>query len=456
MNLQNKKVLLVGLGLQGGGVSTVKWLVKQKAKVTVSDLKNKQQLVKSLRALSGLSAIYHFGRHPLTILKHQDLVVQNPAVPNNSKIIQTAEAKGIPIENEASLFFKFCPAPIVAITGSKGKSTTTSILGNIFKKYNFQAVVAGNIRDQIMLDVLPKIKTNTPVILELSSWQLEGLGRWRLSPQVSVVTNILPDHLNRYVGLKDYAQAKANIFLWQKKSDKVILNYDNPWTKKMASQAKSQIYWFSSKQPVTRGAYIFKGNIYYREENKKLDVLPISQIKLLGKHNLDNILAATATALACGVPLVKVRQGLKTFKGLHSRLELIAIKHKVAYYNDTTATNPDATIAGIKTFSRQRLVLIAGGMDKNVVYTKLANLIKKKVKQLILLPGSATDKLVAQLGRNYFYQRASSMREAVDLAKNYAKSSQVVLLSPAAASFGLFVNEWDRGEQFIKAVKSLK
>ncbi len=455
MLYRNQKVLLVGLGLQGGGVATVKWLIKQGAKVTVTDLKTSRQLNNSLIKLNRYPVKYLLGTNSVPSLKQFDLLIQNPAVPRDHPLIIKAKKLGLPIENEASLFFKNCPAPLIGITGSKGKSTATSLLGHIFKQYNSHSVVAGNIRDQIMLDVLPKIKVHTPVILELSSWHLEGLGRWRLSPSVSVVLNILSDHLDRYLNLKDYARAKANIWLWQHKQDKVILNYDNKWTRKMGQLAKSQVYWFSNRHQVERGSYLDHKTIYYCEGNKKEKVLPSTQIKLLGEHNLGNILAATTVALACKVPLSKVRQGLRTFRGLHSRLELIVRRHKISYYNDTTATTPEAAIAAVKIFPHRQVVLIAGGADKKLSYQALARLIKSRVNKLILLPGSATDKLVVSLGKDYVYQQASSMPEAVRLAQGVAKPNQVILLSPGAASFGLFVNEWDRGEQFIKAVKKL-
>ncbi len=455
MLLHNKKILLVGLGLQGGGVATVKWLVRRGAKVTVLDAKTKTELAPSLLKLRSWQVKYIFGRNSLANLADFDILVQNPAVPQNHPLIILARKLRLPIVNEASLFFTNCPAPIIGISGSKGKSTTAALLGYIFKKYNSHTIVAGNIRDQIMLDVLPKIKPTTSVILELSSWHLEGLGRWRLSPQLSIVTNILPDHLNRYRNLKDYAQAKSNIWLWQKKEDKVILNYDNIWTRKMGKCAPSQVYWFSTKQPVARGSYLSHKNIYYRDRNKVVKVLSVSSVKLLGEHNLGNILAATVAALTSSVPLSCVRWGLKNFKGLHSRLALVATRRKISYYNDTTATTPEAAIAAIKAFPGRQIILIAGGTDKNLSYQALAKLIKQRINHLILLPGSATNKLVVNLGKNYRYVRVSSMQQAVKLAKRQAKPNQIVLLSPGAASFGLFVNEWDRGEQFIKAVKKL-
>ncbi|MFA4936716.1 MAG: UDP-N-acetylmuramoyl-L-alanine--D-glutamate ligase [Patescibacteria group bacterium] len=455
MYLKNKKVLVVGLGLQGGGVSTVKWLVEQGAKVTVTDLKTKKQLIRSVRSLKGCPVVYRLGGHNLKILKGQELIVQNPAVPNDSKIIKAAVTQALPIENEASLFFKFCLAPIIAITGSKGKSTVTAWLGKIFSSYNKKTVVAGNIKDRLMLDELPHVKPNTPVILELSSWHLEGLSRWRLSPQVALITNILPDHLNRYRTIDDYVKAKTNIFKFQKKNDLVVLNYDNQVTQRLSRKISSRLFWYSTTHIVANGCYIKKGYVYYCYHGKSQKIYSVKSIKLLGQHNLSNALAVTTLAKVAGMPTKFIRQGIKEFKGLHSRLELVASKHGVKYYNDTTATIPLATLAALDSFKQKSITLIAGGADKKLDFCTLAKQIKKQVNKLILLPGTATDKLKRELSPKYQFYLVNSMRQAVKLAARVTPNGGVVIMSPAAASFGLFVNEWDRGEQFIKSVKLL-
>ncbi|MFH1112126.1 MAG: UDP-N-acetylmuramoyl-L-alanine--D-glutamate ligase [Patescibacteria group bacterium] len=455
MNLYDKNVLLVGLGLQGGGVSTVKWLVKQGAKVTVTDLKTKKQLTKSLQALKNLPITYQLGKHPLNILQGKDLIVQNPGVPNEAPLIKKALAGRLPIENEASLFFKACPAPIMAVTGSKGKSTVVAWLGKIFSLYNKRTIIAGNIKDRLMLEELVRIKSNTPVILELSSWHLEGLARWRLSPDFALITNILPDHMNRYPNFSDYVQAKENIYRFQKPNDIVILNYDNQATRKLSSHVPSDLFCYSTSPMVTNGCYLKKGFAWCRINKKSKKLFNISIIKLVGHHNLENALAAATLSFIAGVPIKYIKQGISEFKGLHSRLELIASQNGVKYYNDTTATVPDATQAALNSFINIPITLIAGGSDKNLSYRILAKKIVQRVNYLILLPGTASAKLLKELTAKYKVQIVPNMRQAVKYAAKITPKGGVVLMSPAAASFGLFINEWDRGEQFIKAVKSL-
>ena len=253
MKLKGKKVLVVGLGLQGGGLATVRWLLHQRARVSVTDLKNRRQLESSLKNLGHLPIKFVLGKHPLSLLRGVDLVVQNPAVPNSLPLIRRAERLGIPIEGEASIFLKMCPAPVIAVTGSKGKSTVASWLGFMFKNAGYHTMVAGNIRDRLMLSILPNINPNTKVVLELSSWQLENLGRFKLSPPLAVITNILPDHLDRYKNMSQYAQAKANIWRWQSKSDKAVLNWDNIITRKLGRLAQSKIFWFSTQAKVSVG-----------------------------------------------------------------------------------------------------------------------------------------------------------------------------------------------------------
>lgn len=452
---KNKHGLLVGLGLQGGGVATARWLVKQGVKLTITDLKNTGQLKSSLKSLKGLRIKYILGKHPRD-LSGFDFIIQNPAVSNDSLVIKEALRRKLPIENEASLFFKYCPSLIiVAVTGSKGKSTTTALLGHIFRQYKKQTIVAGNIRDKVMLDILPQVKPTTPVVLELSSWQLEGLARWHLSPHISVITNVLPDHLDRYSSFGQYTQAKFNIFKWQSSRDWAIVNFDNNLTKNFGHKIKSQVYWFSSIKPVPRGCFIKDQWIYVRDQ-RDYRLLPLGQIRLPGQHNIGNVLAAVTAALVAGIPVKYIKLGVGNFSGIHSRLQLVFKQQGVEYYNDTTATTPDATMAAINTFSGKSIILIAGGKDKNLDYHQLVKLIIKLVKYLILLPGSASTKIGSLLPKKYQVILADNMKVAVAKAKNLARPGDKVVLSPAAASFNLFINEWDRGSQFVRAVKSHK
>jgi len=455
-DFKNKRVLVLGLGLHGGGVAVARWLAKHGAKVLVSDIKTKSELSSSVRALQGWPITYYLGTEPTAkLLKNLDIIIQNPGVPKSHPFLAQAKKHKISIENEASLFLKLCPSKLVlGITGSKGKSTTTALLGAILKKWNKHTVVGGNIRDTVMFDLLDKIKTTTPVVLELSSWHLELVGSHHLSLPFALITNIFPEHLNRYKSFKDYIEAKAQIFRHQKDQAAIVLNYDNKTSKSLSHLVRSRLYWFSLKKSVSRGAFVKSSAVYVRDKKNKL-LFKISNLKLLGEHNLANAIAAALLAYVAGVPIKFIQQGMASFTGLHDRLELVAVKGSVNYYNDTAATAPEATIAALQSFAGKDITLIAGGADKKLSYTDLTKVIKQRVKTLILLPGSATVKLQADLINFQPIFLASSMKQAVKLAHQLTAPGSIVIMSPGAASFGLFKHEFDRGEQFVKNVRAL-
>lgn len=460
LDFKNKKITVMGLGLHGGGLAVAKFLAKKGAKVTITDLKTKEQLRSSLNKLKGLKFKYVLGRHDLADFTQADLIIQNPGVPRTSPYLAAAKKNKIPIETDLSLFFKLCPSDrIIGITGTKGKSTTTSLVYQICKKYRQDTILGGNIRIS-PLEFLPKIKADTPVVLELSSWQLEGLALHKISPQYALITNVLRDHLNRYNGMADYALAKSFIFKFQKPGDVIILNFDNDWTRSMAAKVKSGLILFSlNKLPSKQnGCYFEKQKLIYKIGDKAEEILAVKDIKLPGQHNLANVLAAVAITKAFGVPTKIISETVKKFEGIESRLELIRKAKGIAYYNDTTATTPDATIAALNSF-KQKMVLLAGGADKELDFKELAPLIQKKVKVLILFEGTATEKLLVELKKNKFAKpliMVNSMAEAFKQAKSFLKRGDIFLLSPGAASFGLFVNEFDRGDQFNQQVKKIK
>lgn len=463
IDFKNKKIVVMGLGLHGGGLAITKWLAQRRAKLLVTDLKTEKELKPSMDELKRFKNIrYVLGKHRSEDFKKADLVIQNPGVPRESKFLAIARKNGVAIENEASLFFKLCPAPIIAVTGTRGKSTTTSLIFEIFKKHNPKTLMAGNIRKVVMFEIIDQIKKETPVILELSSWQLETMAPDHLSPHIGVITNLMPDHLNRYKNMADYAEAKKIIFKYQKPSDFIILNKDNPTTREIGCEVKSQRYWFSKKYfKEENGSYVQNNIIYFRRDGIQERITNISGIKLKGEHNLENVLAAVTVAKISGIPTKKIIDVLKRYKGLENRQELIRTLRGVEFYNDTTATTPDAVIAALKTIgdkSRKNIILICGGSDKGLDYKEMVKLIRKKVKFLILLKGKATEKITASFKKDEkdFYKVFNKMKEAVRVAFDQAERGDVVLLSPGAASFGLFVNEFDRGDQFVKAVKGLK
>ncbi len=415
---KDKKVTIMGLGLLEGGVGTAKFFCKQGAKVLVTDLKTKKQLKESIQKLKDFTIEYVLGRHRAKDFIDTDLIIKNPAVPNNSPYLKFAKQYNIPIESDISIFFKLSEAPIIGITGTKGKSTVATLVYLLLKSKYPKTVLAGNIGVSV-LEILPKINRGTKIVLELSSFELEDLKK---SPHIAVITTLFPDHLNRYKNFKEYVKAKKSIFKYQKKNDVLILNYNDPETKKLASETCSKVYFFKDS----------------------------------------NTSAAIAVAKLFKISENDIKKVLSNFKGLHDRQELVAVKRGVKYINDTTATTPQSAILAIKMFKNRfpkaRIILIAGGQDKNLNYKNLAKEIKKKIDCLILLPGTASNKTKKELrGLNSSIRiiPVNTMEKAVEKASKQSKEKDIVLFSPGAASFNLFKNEFDRGERFKKAVKKL-
>lgn len=438
-DFKNKKVTVIGLGLHGGGLGTAKFFVEAGAKVLVTDLRSRQELKDSLVKLADLPIKYVLNQHRPEDFINTDLVIKNPAVPDNSKYLALARSHKIPIETDVGIFFELCPAPIIGVTGSKGKSTVTSLIGKLLAKKYSQVIVAGNIRSSV-LRKLKKIDKKTLVVLELSSWQLAGLRAHRKSPHCAVVTNILPDHLNRYQSINEYINDKKEIFRWQKKKDYLILNEADPVVKEFASEAKAEVLSYGEKSQA--------------EEFQQIK----DKIKLKGRHNLSNALAAVAVAKLYKLSDKTILKVLSKFNELEGRLETVKTVEEVEYINDTTATIPEATLAALDSLPPdKKIILIAGGNDKKLKFEDLSQAIKRRVKSLILLSGTATEKLQAALSdsRLEIVGPLDNMAEAVQQAKERAEAGDIVLLSPAATSFGMFKHEFERGQAFAQAVEEL-
>jgi UDP-N-acetylmuramoylalanine--D-glutamate ligase len=451
-NLKGKKVVVMGLGLIGGGVGVVKWLIKNKAQVLVTDLKKKSQLKESIDKLKGLPIKYVLGKHDEKDFTNADLIIKNPAVPSDSKFLKIAKKNKIPIETDISIFFRLFKGKIIGVTGTKGKSTTSFLIYQFLKEAKKKVFLAGNI-GQSPLNYLNK--NYSLAVLELSSWQLEDMAHLKKSPQVAVLTTIFPDHLDRYKSFKDYIEAKKLIFKFQKKKDVLVLNFDNKITKKFARLAKGKVFYFSQKMLKRKNSLFIKdGRIIFKKDKEK-EIVSLQEIK--NKSNLENILAAITVACLFKVSSKKIKKILKKFKGLPNRLELIRILKGVKYYNDSMATVPQATITALKNFPYQKIILISGGADKNLNFEKMVKEIKKRCKAVILLPGSATEKIELKLSTLNFKPilKVKNMKEAVLKASSLAEKDDIVLLSPGCASFGLFQNAYHRAQEFIKAVKKL-
>ncbi|MFW0862299.1 MAG: UDP-N-acetylmuramoyl-L-alanine--D-glutamate ligase [Candidatus Komeilibacteria bacterium] len=448
-NLKEKKVVVMGLGLHGGGVGVAIWAAKHGAKVLVTDMKSRAELKDSLLQLKKFKNIqYRLGKHVDKDFQNVDIVVANPIVRKDNKYLKIARKNGALIYNDVSLFMDLCPCRVIGITGTKGKSTTSALLYHLVKNKN--VYLGGNIRIS-PFTFLDKLKKNDWVILEMSSWQCEGLSSIKKSPHISVLTNLGIDHLNTYKSFAEYAKAKALVFKYQDKNDYAVLNKQDDYTKKLIKNIKAKKSYFNIKGK--SGNYFLNNYIYYN--NTKL--ISADNIKLIGLHNITNILTVLEVCSILKLSAVKVKKGLASFKGLSGRMEFVKNIKGVKYINDTTATAPIAAISSINSLDRP-IILIAGGNDKKLDIENFASTIINKIVSVILLPGTATDKLVSIFKKKKFvdYILVNSMPEAVKTAKDKARYGDIVLLSPGATSFGSFVNEFDRGDQFIKAVKKLK
>jgi UDP-N-acetylmuramoylalanine--D-glutamate ligase len=459
---KNKKITVFGLGLHGGGVGIVKFLVANEAKVIVTDIKTKEQLAPSIEKLKGLKNIqYVLGQHRIEDFTKVDMVIKLPPIPWTDKHIKLALENKIPVEMDSSLFFKLCKNPIIGVTGSKGKTTTATLIYEILKSAGKNPIKIG-IGQISVLDKLLVLKKDSIPVFELSSWRLSGLGREKVSPHIGVITNIFIDHLNYYKTMEKYIEDKKYIFSNQKSKDWLIINSDDQQVCEMAKEARSQIIRFSYGPAKQNPAVFIEDEFVYLNDGidvKKL--VSTKEIKILGKHNLANVMAAIGAAYAYGLTATEIKKGLPELKGAPHRLEQVLELNEVKYYNDTAATIPDAAISALEAFE-QPVILIAGGTDKNLDFKKFAKKIIQKTKHVILLKGDATEKIIDEIrkiaGNDFiqFIEITNSMESAVLIAQKKAEKNDIVLLSPGAASFGLFANEFDRGDKFREAVKQLK
>jgi UDP-N-acetylmuramoylalanine--D-glutamate ligase len=458
IKVKNKKILLLGLGLHGGGVATARWLHKNGAKLIVSDLKDKDTLSLSLENLARQKDIsYVLGKHRERDVRWADYIVYNPGVPKESEYLNLARKLGKPIYNEASLFFDRCKAPIIAVTGTRGKSTTAVLIAGMCKQKNSRTILAGNIKTTFMLDVLDRAKKDDLVVLELSSWQLEGLDIVKGAPYIAVVTNLYPDHLNRYRNLTRYYCSKKEIFKNQTKEHFIVLNDQDHVVRDWQKEACARTYLFSKTTHKGHGTYVKNKKIFYRNSKIEELILNVKDIKLKGKHNLENVLAAITVASIYEVSNTAIKKILKTEFVLEGRQEIIAKKKRVVFVNDTTATTPEAGIAALERFGtkKRNIILIAGGSDKKLEYSDWAKASKKYCKNIYLLTGDASKKqkqALDEVGFKKVTQGNNDLGFVVGLAFEQAKKGDIVLLSPAAASFSQWQHEFERGDEFVKAV----
>jgi UDP-N-acetylmuramoylalanine--D-glutamate ligase len=452
MELKGKRVLVVGLGKSG--VASALFLKAHGAQVTVSDTKSGDELRNEIPILLDHGITVETGGHGDRTFRGQDLIVVSPGVPVDAPPLVQARALGESVIGEIELAARFLPGPIVAITGSNGKTTTTTLTGEIMTAGGFSALVGGNIGTPA-ISLAEQAKPETAVVLEISSFQLETIQTFR--PKVAVILNITPDHLDRHRTFEIYANAKARIFENQQGSDFAVLNADDPTCVAMAGRTKSQVFWFSRQKEVDRGAWARDGKIVFREARGQREILQVSEIPLKGAHNLENVLAAVCSGALMGCAPEKIRQAVRDFKAVEHRLEFVATIGGVDYYNDSKATNVDATIKALESFPAN-IHLILGGKDKGSDYSVLNDLLRKRVKRVYTI-GAAAAKIEGQIisSKNGGPElvHAETLENAIRKANAAAVPGDVVLLAPACASFDQFKNYEQRGKIFKTIVHEL-
>jgi len=451
MELKNKRVLVVGLGKSG--LSAAMFLRARGARVTVSDARSAVALAHEIPALLDAGIMVESGGHGLLTFRRQDLIVVSPGVPTDTPEVQQTKAFGMPIIGEVELASRFLQGKIVAITGSNGKTTTTTLVGKIFSDAGLPTLVGGNIGLPV-IDLVAKSTPETTSVLEVSSFQLETIEDFH--PHIAVVMNITPDHLDRHGSFENYAAAKTRITERQTAEDFLVLNAENKATQMVAAKTKAQIFWFSLRRPVKQGTFVHGESIVFvaHEGAKAEPVMPVDEIHLKGSHNVENVLAAVCAARLAGIPAETIRHAVGAFKAVEHRLELVKTVRGVEFYNDSKATNVDAAMKAVASFGGG-IHLILGGKDKDSDYGTMSDLLKERVKAVYTI-GSAAEKIERQLHGVVKMVQAGTIQTAVQEAAKAAVAGDVVLLSPACSSFDQFENYEHRGRVFREVVNELR
>lgn len=450
MEVTGKKVLVFGSGISG--IGAVKLLEDHGAEVILYDGNDKLDKVAMKEQLGdGVKAEIILGEFPEKLIDTLDIAVLSPGVPTDLPVVNAMRDKKVAVIGEVELAYAFGKGDVLAITGTNGKTTTTTLLGEIMKAYKEHTYVVGNIGNPYTV-AARQMEEDAVAVAEMSSFQLESIVTFR--PKVSAILNFTPDHLNRHHTMEAYVNAKKNIAKNQTAEDYCILNYEDERTREFGEHIDAQVIYFSSRQKLERGIYLDNGNMIYKNPEEVL-VCNVDELQLLGMHNYENYMAAVAMAAVYGVPMDIIRKVIRAFKGVEHRIEYVTEKNGVVYYNDSKGTNPDAAIKGIQAMNR-RTVLLGGGYDKGSEFTEWINAFDGKVKKLILI-GATKEKIAADAEKCGFhdYVFADTFEEAVLLAAKTAESGDAVLLSPACASWGMFPNYEVRGDEFKRIVNSL-
>lgn len=451
MQLPGQRVLVLGAGISG--IAAARVLQRLGAAVVVSDVKRREQLGAAATALEKEGIPLWLGEQNERQLVGVDLVILSPGVSVFHPLAVAARRRSIPVISEVEMAYRLMPAMFIAVTGTNGKTTTTALLGEMFKHGGRKVVVGGNIGTALSQEVYG-ISADTTVVAEISSFQLEAVREFR--PHIAVILNVTPDHLDRHRTMVNYRATKEKIFANQTREDYLVLNYDDPLVRSMAARAPSQVLFFCARAELAEGIFVHQGMIVLRWQGHETTICSVADIRLKGLHNVENVLAASAAAYLANLAAPVMAETLATFPGVEHRIEPVAVINGVEYYNDSKATNPESAIKALEAFSGN-IILIAGGRDKHTDLTAFMALVKERVSHLVLL-GEAAARF-AQAAREAgvaHIHHVASLREAVALAHKLAEPGCVVLLSPACASYDMFHNFEERGRTFKTLVAELK
>lgn len=453
MDFVNKRYLVVGAGISG--IAAAKLAKKMGAAVCLTDAKEETDIKYDLAALKKIGIELVLGEQTEALLTDVDCIVVSPAVPIGIALLEKAKQKGIAVISEVEMAYRLAQAPLYAVTGTNGKTTTTTLLGLLLKERYEKVGVGGNIGNPLCEEVT-RVGTDGCTIAEISSYQLEGVEKFH--PHIAAVLNVTPDHIARHGSVDVYQSVKERIFSQQTNEDFLVLNYDDARTRSMAQRTKSQVAFFSRQEVLSQGAFVKDGWIVISWGNQQHPVCPIDDILIKGGHNIENVLAAVMVAFLADVAVEKMVRVLKTFAGVEHRIEPVKVVNDVPYYNDSKATNPESAIKAVETFAGH-IVLLAGGHDKNTDLSEFMGLVCKRVDCLILV-GAASERfkeaaLAAGFAADKIYEAGYSLEEAVNKAHEIAKAPQVVLLSPACASYDMFEGYEERGRVFKQLVNNL-
>lgn len=453
MEFKGKNVVVVGAGISG--IAVAKLAKERGASVVMSDAKPEDKIKFDLQELRRLGVTVRLGKQDERMLGGVDFIIVSPGVPIGIPFLARARELGISVMSEVEVAYRLCEVPLYAVTGTNGKTTTATLLGELMKTLHARVGVGGNIGTALS-DEAVRVGGEGCVVAEISSYQLEGVTAFK--PRIAAILNITPDHLERHGSVENYQKVKETIFARQSAEDYLVLNYDDPKVRDMADRAKGTVMFFSRKEALAEGAFVSDGCLTIAWKGRRHCVCPLDDVAIKGGHNVENALAAVAVAFLAGAPVGAMAKVLREFPGVEHRIEPVASIAGVPYYNDSKATNPESSIKALETFPGG-IVLIAGGYDKHTDLTQFMQLVKEKVDHLILVGDAAArfkeSALKHGVSQTEIHETGYSMEEAVKLAHRLARAPQVVLLSPACASYDMFDGFEQRGRAFKAFVRAL-